>query len=54
MGILCFTEAEAFVILWALGQAREAAVANDALSDATFLDQQYELVRARIDRDLGR
>jgi hypothetical protein len=49
-----FTEAEAFAILWALGHAREAAAANDALSEAAFLDQQYELVRSRIDRDRGR
>lgn len=47
-------ETEAFVILWALGHAREAAVANDALSDAAFLDQQYEVVRARIDQDRRR
>lgn len=52
--MICFTEAEAFGFLWALGHAREAAVANDALSDAAFLDQQYELVRLRIDRDRRR
>lgn len=52
--MICFTEDEAFVILWAIGHAREAAVANDALSDAAFFDQQYELVGSRIDRDRGR
>jgi hypothetical protein len=52
--MICFTDDEAFAILWALGHAREAAVSNDALSDAAFLDQQYELVRSRIDQDRGR
>ena len=52
--MICFREDEAFVILGAIGHAREAAAANDALSDAAFLDQQYQLVRSRIDRERGR
>ena len=52
--MICFREDEAFVILWAIGHAREAAVPHDALSDAAFLDQQYQLVRSRIDEERGR
>ena len=34
--MICFTEDEAFAILWALGHAREAAVANDVAVGRRF------------------
>jgi hypothetical protein len=48
---ICFTEDEAFTILWVLAEALAAAIAVDALASAAEIEGARQLVRSRIDED---
>jgi hypothetical protein len=51
---ICFTEDEAFTILWVLAEALAAALAVDALASAAEIEGARQLVRSRIDENRER
>jgi hypothetical protein len=51
---ICFTESEAFQILWVLVESLEDALTTDTLSAAVLLEETRNLVRSRIDQQRGR